>query len=119
MDLPEGVIDEVGHALRDVQDGLTPLNAKVLSHFGGASVLEIIEDDEAGTYRAVYSVKFEEVVFVLHVFQKKSKTGIKTDKKDIELIKKRLKDAEKVYQARFGGPQDEQRKDEKGSRKRR
>jgi phage-related protein len=103
MGLPEGVIDEVGHALRDVQDGLMPLSAKTLSGFGGASVLEIREDDEAGTYRAVYTVKFEEIIFVLHVFQKKSKSGIKTDRQDIELIKKRLKDAERVYQQRYGG----------------
>ena len=103
MDLPDGVIDGFGHALRDVQDGLMPLNAKALSGFGGASVLEIREDDEAGTYRAVYTVKFDDVIFVLHVFQKKAKTGIKTDKKDSELIRSRLKDAERVYQERLGG----------------
>lgn len=62
--------------------------------FGSAGVLEIVEDDEGGTYRAVYTVKFKEAVFVLHVFQKKIKAGIATPKPDMDMIRSRLKAAE-------------------------
>ncbi|MEI6548441.1 MAG: type II toxin-antitoxin system RelE/ParE family toxin, partial [Burkholderiales bacterium] len=62
--------------------------------FGGAGVVEILEDDAAGTYRAVYTVRFAEVVFVLHCFQKKSKSGIATTKQDMDVIRARLKVAE-------------------------
>lgn len=68
--------------------------AKVLKGFGSAGVLEVVEDDAGGTYRAVYTVKFEEAVFVLHCFQKKSKRGIATPKKDMDIICARLKVAE-------------------------
>ena len=66
----------------------------MLKGFGGAGVLEIVEDDAGGTYRAVYTVKFEEAMFVLHCFQKKSKHGIATPKEDMEVIRARLKFAE-------------------------
>jgi len=66
----------------------------MLKGFGGAGVLEIVEDDADGTYRAVYTVKFKEAVFVLHCFQKKSKSGISTPKREIEIIQARLKTAE-------------------------
>ena len=62
--------------------------------FGGAGVLEVVEDDEGGTYRAVYTVKFTGMVFVLHCFQKKSKRGIATPKGDMDIIRARLKVAE-------------------------
>ena len=62
--------------------------------FGSAGVLEVIDDDAGGTYRAVYTVKFKEAVFVLHVFQKKSNSGIETPKVDMDLIRFRLKVAE-------------------------
>jgi phage-related protein len=65
----------------------------VLKGFGGAGVLEIIENDEDGTYRAVYTVKFVEAVFVPHCFQKKSKYGVETPKKDMDIIRDRLKTA--------------------------
>ena len=68
--------------------------AKVLKGFGGAGVLELVEDDVGGTYRAVYTVKFAEAVFVLHCFQKKSKRGIVTPKEDVDVIRTRLKVAE-------------------------
>jgi len=71
--------------------------------FGGAGVLEIIEGHHGSTYRAVYTVKFSDVVYVLHAFQKKSKKGIETPKQDIQLIKKRLKRAEEDYRARRKG----------------
>jgi phage-related protein len=76
-DFPEEVKDEVGFALYQAQRGLTPLSAKVLRGFGGASVLEIVEDFRTDTYRAVYTVQFADVVYVLHAFQKKSKRGVK------------------------------------------
>ena len=65
-----------------------------MKDFGGAGVLEIVENDIGGTYRAVYTVKFDEAVFVLHCFQKKSKSGIATPKEDMEIIRARLKLAE-------------------------
>jgi phage-related protein len=69
-------------------------SAKVLKGFGGAGVIEVVEDDAGGTYRAVYTVKFAEAVFVLHCFQKKSKRGIATPKEDMDIINARLKIAE-------------------------
>ena len=66
----------------------------MLKGFGGAGVLELIEDDIGGTYRAVYTVKFAEAVFVLHCFQKKSKRGVATPKVDMDIIQARLKVAE-------------------------
>jgi phage-related protein len=76
-------------------------DAKVLKGFHGANVVEIISDDRAGTYRTVYTVRFAKAVFVLHVFQKKSKHGIATSKQDIDLIKNRLKLAEAIYQEKY------------------
>jgi phage-related protein len=73
-------------------------SAKVLKGFGGAGVLEVVEDATGGTYRAVYTVKFAEAVFVLHCFQKKSKSGIATPKGDMDLIRARLKVAEAMAQ---------------------
>ena len=76
------------------QDGAT----KVLKGFGGAGVLEVVEDDAGGTYRAAYTVKFAEAVFVLHCFQKKSRSGIATPKPDMGIIRARLKVAEALAQ---------------------
>ena len=77
--------------------------AKVLKGFGGAGVLEVVEDDAGGTYRAVYTVRFHEAVFVLHCFQKKSKSGISTPKRDMEIIHLRLKAAEDLAkEMRYG-----------------
>ncbi len=77
--------------------GIKPMEAKPLKGFGGAGVLEIIENFVGNTYRAVYTVKFAKVVYVLHCFQKKSKSGIKTPQHEIDLIKQRLKLAEELY----------------------
>lgn len=71
--------------------GLEPRNAKPLKGFGSASVLEIVDDFDGDTYRAVYTVKFRDAIYVLHAFQKKAKKGIETSARDIELIKSRLK----------------------------
>ena len=83
-----------GFALSLAQAGDRHDAAKVLKGFGGAGVLEVMEDDVGGTYRAVYTVKFAEAVFVLHCFQKKSKRGIATPKEDMDIISARLKLAE-------------------------
>ena len=90
----------MGYALYQAQVGRKAPTAKPLRGFGGASVLEIVEDFQANTYRAVYTVKFVERVYVLHVFQKKSKKGIATPKADVDLIKKRLGLAEQDYKTR-------------------
>ncbi|MBK6864007.1 MAG: type II toxin-antitoxin system RelE/ParE family toxin [Ideonella sp.] len=91
MALPVGVRKFFGHALDFAQRGVHHDAAKVLKGFGGSGVLEVIEDDVGGTYRAVYTVKFEEAVFVLHCFQKKSKHGIATPAEDMDIIRARLK----------------------------
>ena len=94
MMLPVVVRKFFGHALYFAQKGARHDAAKVLKGFGGAGVLKIVEDDTGGTYRAVYTVRFEQAVFVLHCFQKKSKSGIATPLKEIEIIRQRLKAAE-------------------------
>ncbi|TXT23573.1 MAG: hypothetical protein FD134_2035 [Gallionellaceae bacterium] len=94
MTLPTDVRRLFGYALSLAQAGDQHDAAKVLKGFGSAGVLEVVEDDAGGTYRAVYTVKFEEAVFVLHCFQKKSKRGIATPKNDMDIIRARLKVAE-------------------------
>ena len=96
MALPLEVRKFFGHALDFAQRGDKHDAAKVLKGFGGAGVLELVEDDMDGTYRAVYTVKFAEAVFVLHCFSKKSKRGIETPKEDIDIIRARLKVAEAI-----------------------
>lgn len=90
----------MGYALYQAQLGLKAPSAKPLRGFGGAGVLEIVEDHHTDTYRAVYTVNFSELVYVLHAFQKKSKKGSVTPKSDIELIKRRLNAAQEDYKAR-------------------
>jgi len=94
MALPADVRKFFGHALDFAQRGGQHSAAKTLKGFGGASVLEVVEDDAGGTYRAVYTVKFEKVVFVLHCFQKKSKSGVTTPKANMDIIHARLRVAE-------------------------
>jgi phage-related protein len=94
MALPVEVRKFFGHALDFAQRGDQHSAAKVLKGFGSAGVLEVVEDDAGGTYRAVYTVKFENAVYVLHCFQKKSKSGIETPKADMDIIRARLKVAE-------------------------
>ena len=98
MVLPMEVRKFFGHALDFAQRGDKHDSAKVLKGFGGAGVLELVEDDEGGTYRAVYTVKFADAVFVLHCFQKKSKRGITTPKEDMDIIHARLKVAQALEQ---------------------
>lgn len=99
--MPRGVKLAVGAALAGAQLGGKSPIAKVLKGFGDASLLEIIEDDSGGTYRAVYTVRFAGVVYVLHAFQKKSKSAIKTTRADIALIKQRLNAAKEHYYADY------------------
>lgn len=94
--LPEPVVDVFGYGLHLAQTGRKHDSSKPLRGFGSADVLEIAHDWMGDTYRAVYTVEFAEAIFVLHVFQKKSKRGAETPKPDLELIKSRLKLAEKL-----------------------
>ena len=97
--MPEDVKDVFGHAIDLAQAGGKHQDAQVMTGFGSAGVLEVVEDDRGDTYRAVYTVKFAGWVYVLHCFQKKSKSGIKTPKEDMELIHTRLKAAKLDFEA--------------------
>ena len=98
-DCPDEVQDFIGYALHWAQRGGKSPDAKPLQGFGGAGVLEILDDFDGNTYRAMYTVRFAGAVYALHVFQKKSRKGIATPKQDIELVKARLKRAEDHYAA--------------------
>ncbi len=95
--LPRIVRQVFGRALLRAQLGGKPASAKPLKGFRGAGVLEIVEDYDTDTYRAVYTVRFAEAVYVLHVFQKKSRSGIATASRDLQLVETRLKKAEEMY----------------------
>ncbi len=94
---PTEVKRDIGFALDKAQRGDKHPSAKPLQGFGGASVLEIVENHDGDTYRAVYTVRFAEAIYVLHCFQKKSKRGIKTLKKELDLIAARLQKAQEDY----------------------
>jgi phage-related protein len=96
-DFPEEVRKRIGGALWDAQIGLKAPYAKPLRGFGRASVLEIVDDFDSDTYRAVYTVRFAGAIYVLHAFQKKSKRGATTPKTELELIEQRLKRAKEDY----------------------
>ncbi len=91
--MPEAVQKELGFILFQVQCGKMPPEAKPLKGFGGASVQEIVVDYDRATFRAVYTVRFPQWIYVLHVFREKSKSGVATRKPDLELIERRLKQA--------------------------
>jgi phage-related protein len=97
---PREVRREIGQALYAAQQGETDPSAKPLRGFGGGSVLEIVANQEGGTWRAVYTVRYREAIYVLHAFQKKSKRGIATPKKDVDLIRHRLAEAERLHRER-------------------
>ena len=92
----------MGFAINDAQNGDEHPRAKALKGFGGRSVLEVVDDDDGDTYRAVYTVRFAGVIYVLHAFQKKSRKGSETPKRDIEVIKTRLKVVEVHYRENYG-----------------
>lgn len=91
LKMPATVVDVVGYALYLAQSGLKHQQAKPLKGFGSAGVLEVVEDYDGNTYRAVYTVRFSNGVYVLHCFQKKSRKGIETSKQDKDLVEARLK----------------------------
>jgi phage-related protein len=98
---PEAVKDQIGTALSVAQFGGKHPHAKPWKG-EGPGVFEVVEDHRADTYRAVYTVRFEGVVYVLHAFQKKLPSGIKTPRKDVDLIRRRLSDARADYEVRYG-----------------
>lgn len=98
MALPPDVRRRFGYALSLAQMGDQDDAAKLLHGFGGAGVLEVVEDDAGGTYRAIYTVRFAEAVFVLHCFQKKSKRGVATPKPDMDIVRARLRVAAAMAQ---------------------
>lgn len=100
--LPQEVQDTFNFGLIQAAKGLKHIAAKSLKGFGGNSVLEIVEDHKNGTYRAVYTIRFKKAVYVLHVFQKKSKKKIATPKEEMDLIEQRLKRAGAEYKETFG-----------------
>jgi phage-related protein len=99
-EMPQQVRRNIGQALYAAQQGVTDPAAKPLKGFGGARVMEIVERYRTDAYRAVYTAHFDNAVYVLHVFQKKSKSGIATPKQEIELIRRRLIEAERHYRER-------------------
>jgi phage-related protein len=101
LEFPLEVKKMIGHSLHLAQTGEDDLDSKPLKGFGSANVREIIKNSHEGTYRSVYTVKFKEFIYVLHVFKKKSKTGIETPKQEINLIKNRLKEAEYLHKSKI------------------
>ena len=98
--VPDDVVDVMGFALWQAQLGEKHPAAKPLTGFRGAGVLEIVDDFDGDTYRAVYSVRFSEAVYVLYAFQKKSKHGIATPKRDLAMIERRLTEAQAAHEER-------------------
>jgi len=96
---PADVRGDVGHALYEAQCGAEPFAAKAMKGFAGRSVLEIVSDFDGDALRAVYTVRFANAIYVLHAFQKKSKRGIATPHRDMDLIRQRLKAAEEHHRA--------------------
>ena len=94
---PDEVRREAGHALHLAQKGTKHQNAKPLIGFGGAGVLELVDDFDGSTFRTVYTVKFADAVYVLHAFQKKSHKGIATPKRELELVRERLRRAQQHH----------------------
>lgn len=95
-EFPDPVKDEVGYALFVAQQGGKHLSAKPLKGFGGAGIVEVVSDHRGDTFRTVYTVQIGDAIYVLHAFQKKSKSGRETPRNEIELIKQRLLRAEQI-----------------------
>ena len=98
---PVDVRRVMGMAINDAQNGEEHPAAKALTGFGGRGVLEVVDDYDEDTYRAVYTVKFAGVIYVLHCFQKKAKRGSETPKQDIDVVKRRLQAAEAHYRMHY------------------
>ena len=101
LDFPDLVKDDMGNALGIAQFGGTAPTAKPWKGLG-PSVLEIVESHEGNAYRAVYTVRFPSAAYVVHAFQKKSPSGIRTAMRDIELVARRLKLAQQDYEEHHG-----------------
>ncbi len=99
---PEEVRKRIGSALWEAQIGGKAPYVKPLKGYGGSGVLEVLDDFDGNTYRAIYTVRFAEVVYVLHTFQKKSKQGISVPPREIKAIEQRLKRAEEDYKTWLG-----------------
>ena len=100
--VPEDVKDVFGSALLDVQYGDTPAGAKPFGESLPREIWKIVEDDAGDTYRAVYTAAFSEVVYVLDVFMKKSKSGVKTPQADKDRIVRRFRAAKQHYDDHYG-----------------
>jgi phage-related protein len=101
LGFPEDVVDDFGYALGVVQQGETPPSAKPWKG-EGPRMFELVENRRGGTWRVVYTVRFEKAVYVLHCFQKKSPSGVRTAATDVDLIRQRLKTAREDYEVRYG-----------------
>jgi len=103
---PELVQDHIGYALYIAQRGGKHRDTKTLSGFGGAGMVEVIDNFRGDTFRAIYTVRYSDAIYVLHAFQKKSKTGHATPRPEMQLIQQRLREAEKI--ATRGGHEQDQ-----------
>ena len=101
LEFPEEVVRVVGFAFELAQAGERHPHTKPLKGFGGAGVIEVMEDFDGSAYRAVYTVKFAGTVYCLHAFQKKSRRGVETPKEEIETVRRRLKRAEEMNEERM------------------
>jgi len=102
---PDEVVDDLGYALSVVQYGGMPPSAKAWKG-EGAGVFELVEGHRGDAYRAVYTVRFEKAIYVLHCFQKKSPSGVRTARQDVDLIHERLRTAQADYEVRYGKKED-------------
>ena len=103
LEFPHGVKDDMGNTLGIAQFGGTAPTAKPWKGLG-PGVLEIVESHDGNAYRAVYTVRFDKAVYVLHAFQKKSPSGTRTAKRDVELVAQRVKMAQDDYEEHYGKP---------------
>ena len=99
---PDAVQDRMGFAIYQAQAGLRHRNAKPLKGFG-SGVLEVVARHDGDTFRAVYTVRFETAVYVLHAFQKKARQGIATPKQELDLVRRQLRVADQHYRNTHGG----------------
>lgn len=98
---PRGVQHEAGYAIHLAQDGDKGVNAVPMVGFGDASVVEVVMNETSGTYRVIYTARFKHAIYVLHAFQKKSKSGVSTPQTDLDLVKRRLKVAKDHHDTHY------------------
>lgn len=101
LNFPAPVKDDMGNALGIAQFGGTAPTAKPWKGLG-PGVLEVVESHEGNAFRAVDTVRFEKAIYVLHAFQKKSPSGIRTAERDVDLVEQRLKQAQRDYEEHYG-----------------